>query len=621
MLTIRPSIPHTQKNCMIPHQLIALLSSYSAKQPAHSRSLWNMLLAALITIYIGGCASLGNQSSSQPITDQTHHSDAVITEAMQAEATPSSNRPFETDTLFNLLVGELSVYNGDIETAAKNYYREALNTQDPQVVARAARLARYLRDANAAIEMAELWHEVDPSNPKASENLADMLARTNQPLRALQILERQLDAGEAAEFGVLRNSNLPTGSAQLREVLMQLERLSDQDRSENFSLLLTYTLLLQKNGDHENALAQIQRLRNFDGDPVQLAIIESQLQTELGQHQAAAKVLRKALKKRPDERSLKIAYARKLTQTNLVLAEKIFAELLQDTPSDTTLLKPHSLIAAENNNFLAAKKSLQTLLDNNRETSFAWFNLGLIAAAEKDTDAALNFYEQVQPGDYYLSAVQKTVALLAAQGQLHGARSYLAALRQKHPQQAPLFWNAEAEILSDSGELVDAHSVLSEAIEQYPDQIALRLERSFLSEQLDDIGLVEVDLRHVLAIDPQNIIALNALGYVLADRTNRYNEALDLIEKALALKPDDAAIMDSLGWVQFHMGRLDAAEKNLQKAYKKFSDDEIAAHLIELYWTSGQPKKAAKIYKSIHKSTPDHPKVDRTLLRLNIPFK
>lgn len=577
-----------------------------------------MLLTTLISIYIGGCASPGNNSSTQAITDQTNHPDAKISETMQAEPPPPSNRPFEADTLLNLLVGELSVYNGDIETAAKNYYREALNTQDPQVVARAARLARYLRNANAAIEMAELWNKVDPSNPKASENLADMLARTNQPLRALQILERQLDA---AEFGVLRNSTLPTGSAQLREVLIQLERLSDQDRSENFSLLLTYTLLLQKNGEHENALAQIQRLRNFDGDPVQLAIIESQLQTELGQHQAAAKVLRKALKKRPDERSLKIAYARKLTQTNLVLAEKTFAELLQDTPFDATLLKPHSLIAAENNNFLAAKKSLQTLLDNNRETSFAWFNLGLIAAAEKDTDAALNFYAQVQPGDYYLPAVQKTVTLLAAQEQLHEARSYLAALRQKHPQQAPLFWNAEAELLSDSSELVDAHSVLSEAIEQHPNQIALRLERSFLSEQLDDISLVEVDLRHVLAIDPQNIVALNALGYVLADRTTRYNEALDLIKKALALKPEDAAIMDSLGWVQFHMGRLDAAEKNLQKAYKKLSDDEIAAHLIELYWTSGQSKKAAKIYKSIQKAAPNHPKVDRTLLRLNIPFK
>ena len=577
-----------------------------------------MLLTTLISIYIGGCASPGNNSSTQAITDQTNHPDAKISETMQAEPPPPSNRPFEADTLLNLLVGELSVYNGDIETAAKNYYREALNTQDPQVVARAARLARYLRNANAAIEMAELWNKVDPSNPKASENLADMLARTNQPLRALQILERQLDA---AEFGVLRNSTLPTGSAQLREVLIQLERLSDQDRSENFSLLLTYTLLLQKNGEHENALAQIQRLRNFDGDPVQLAIIESQLQTELGQHQAAAKVLRKALKKRPDERSLKIAYARKLTQTNLVLAEKTFAELLQDTPFDTTLLKPHSLIAAENNNVLAAKKSLQTLLDNNRETSFAWFNLGLIAAAEKDTDAALNFYAQVQPGDYYLPAVQKTVTLLAAQEQLHEARSYLAALRQKHPQQAPLFWNAEAELLSESSELVDAHSVLSEAIEQHPNQIALRLERSFLSEQLDDISLVEVDLRHVLAIDPQNIVALNALGYVLADRTTRYNEALDLIKKALALKPEDAAIMDSLGWVQFHMGRLDAAEKNLQKAYKKLSDDEIAAHLIELYWTSGQSKKAAKIYKSIQKAAPNHPKVDRTLLRLNIPFK
>ena len=470
------------------------------------------------------------------------------------------------------------------------------------------------------MEMAELWHEVEPQNPQSSANLADMYARTNQPLAALKILEQQLNTGQKSDFGILRHSDLAKGSAPLKEVIDELGRLSSQDRSDNFSLLFSYALLLQKNGDNEAALAQIRKLRRFDSDPVQLEIIESQLQTELGNDRAAVKVLRKALKKRPDERSLKIAYARKLTKTDLPLAQKAFADLLADTPSDVTLLKSHGLIAAENKNYTAAKKSLQTLVDNNRETSFAWYNLGLIADTEQDADAALGFYEKVQPGDYYLPATKKIVTLLANRGQVEEARNYLASLRVNHPDQAALFWQAEAALLRERSELVEAHKVLGRAITQHPNHINLRLERSIISELLDDLALVESDLRFVLQAEPQNVMALNALGYVLADRTNRYSEALALIEQAIALKPDDAAIMDSLGWVQFRLGKFEDARKNLQRAFEQFPDDEIAAHLIELYWTIGERRNAYKIYKSLDKHSAEHPKVDETLQRLQIEF-
>ncbi|MBT8149714.1 MAG: tetratricopeptide repeat protein, partial [Gammaproteobacteria bacterium] len=527
---------------------------------------------------------------------------------------------FSPDTLYNLLVGELAVYNRDIETAARNYYREAINTRDPQIAARAAQLARYLRDAHTAMEMAALWHEVDPLNNRAAENLADMYARTNQPLRALSILEQQMQAGEKPGFGILRNSDLPKGSEQLAQVINELERLSGQDRSNNFSLLFTHALLLQKNGNNAEALAQIHNLRRFDGDPVQLAIIEAQLQSELGKHKAAVKVLRKALRKNPDERSLKVAYARKLTQTDLPLAEKIFAELLQETPNDVTLLKSHGLIAAENKHYAAAQNSLHRLLQNNRETSFAQYNLGLIEEARDDKTLALGHYQKVQPGDYYLPATKKIVVLLAGQQQMDQARDYLATLRVNHPQQSPLFWKLEAELNRDTGDMGEALQVLGRAISQHPNNINLRLERSLIAEKLNDLALVEHDLRFVLNLDPDNVIALNALGYVLADRTDRYDEALELIEKAIALKPDDAAIMDSLGWVQFKLGQTTLAQHNLEKAYAEFPDDEIAAHLIELYWSIEEQRSARKIYRSIRKHTDDHPKVDAVMQRLQIRF-
>ncbi|NNC55170.1 MAG: tetratricopeptide repeat protein [Pseudomonadales bacterium] len=139
-----------------------------------------------------------------------------------------------------------------------------------------------------------------------------------------------------------------------------------------------------------------------------------------------------------------------------------------------------------------------------------------------------------------------------------------------------------------------------------------------LSEKLDELDLVERDLRYVLDREPNNPIALNALGYILADRTTRYTEALQLIEKALALKPGDPAIMDSLGWVQFKLGRNQEALQNLQRAYEIFPDDEIAAHLIEVHWSMQQLRDAKAVYKSIRKQHDEHPLSDKTMQRLQL---
>ncbi|MGB5326313.1 MAG: tetratricopeptide repeat protein [Pseudomonadales bacterium] len=544
---------------------------------------------------------------------------AVIDAADANREALQPSRPFEPETLYNLLVGELSVYNRDIRTAAEFYHREALRTREPQVVARAARLARYLRDSAMALELAQLWYEVEPANQQAAENLADLYARTNQPLRALDVLEQQMQQGGQPRFGLLRNNNLQSGSPELAEVLRRLDILSSSAGTEdNFGLLFTHALLLQKNGDNAAALAQLQKLRGFNGDPVQLAIIESQLQAELGDDKAASNVLRKALRKKPDDHTLKLAYARRLTKTDLPRAEKMFAELVDEKPDDVTLLKSHALVAAENGNYDDARSSLQSLLDSNREKSFVNYNLGLIAEAEKQQALAVGYYEQVRPGDYYLPATQKLVQLMSERGQMQQARDHLATLRMNHPRHATRFWKLESDLLRDSDNIVEAHRVLSLAIAQQPNDAELRFERSLLSEKLDDISLVERDLRYVLEREPNNPVALNALGYVLADRTTRYAEALQLIERAIAIKPDDAAILDSLGWALFRLGRYDEALENLQRAFDKFPDDEIAAHLIEVHWARNEPGEALRVYKIVRKQLEQHPLSDSVVQRLQL---
>ena len=160
--------------------------------------------------------------------------------------------------------------------------------------------------------------------------------------------------------------------------------------------------------------------------------------------------------------------------------------------------------------------------------------------------------------------------------------------------------------------------MLNHAIIALPEQLMLRIERAFLSERLNNFTATENDLRFVLSRDSQNITALNALGYTMTNNSSRFEEALALISQAIALRPDDGAIIDSLGWVQYHLGDRQAAIQNLERAFKILPDDEVAAHLIEVYWQNGDHYKARRLIKKFKKTDSLMPRTDDIIEQLDI---
>ena len=137
-----------------------------------------------------------------------------------------------------------------------------------------------------------------------------------------------------------------------------------------------------------------------------------------------------------------------------------------------------------------------------------------------------------------------------------------------------------------------------------------------LAEKRDDLSQLERDLRFIIEREPDNAMALNALGYTLADRTTRYAEAKELIELAYQISPEDPAILDSLGWVNYRLGRLDEAERLLRQALQRFPDHEVAAHLGEVLWAQGKQREARKVWAGALKEQPDSPVLRSTLQRL-----
>jgi tetratricopeptide (TPR) repeat protein len=198
------------------------------------------------------------------------------------------------------------------------------------------------------------------------------------------------------------------------------------------------------------------------------------------------------------------------------------------------------------------------------------------------------------------------------------AIDWLAQRRQQYPELAAGLYLLESDMLVKNELYDNAHFLLTEALDKFPDNQNLLYGRSLVSEKRMDIELLEQDLREMLRHDPSNPLALNALGYSLANLTDRYDEALELIRKALSLKPDDAAIMDSMGWVLYRLGNYQESLDYLTKALSLFPNHEVAAHLGEVLWVTGQHEKALSVFTEALAKEPDSQILKSTMERLQI---
>jgi tetratricopeptide (TPR) repeat protein len=231
--------------------------------------------------------------------------------------------------------------------------------------------------------------------------------------------------------------------------------------------------------------------------------------------------------------------------------------------------------------------------------------LGQLEERRKQWDEADRWYQSVGPGENFLSAQIKRAEIMAKQGKLDEARAFLRQISIQGSQQQIQLVLAEAQLLRNAKAYQQAYDLLGRALQKQPEAPELLYDFAMAAERLNRIDVVESNLRKLIEIQPNYAHAYNALGYTLADRTDRLAEARGLIEKALSLSPDDAYILDSMGWVQFRLGQLVEAEANLRRAYTLQADPEIAAHLGEVLWTQGRNVEARDLWRASLQINPE----------------
>ncbi|MGD8175620.1 tetratricopeptide repeat protein [Marinimicrobium sp. ARAG 43.8] len=589
---------------------------------AHA-SFVTILLAGVLLI---GCAQqpTSPEGEAAPKVEQDQDTPAKANEP-PVEPSASSDQPrslphtrsFTSDTLYALLAAEIAGSRQQFDIALSNYLQQAYETRDPQVAARATHIARFLSAESAMLDASLIWVEVAPDDSEAQLNAALALLKGGRLQEAFELSRKLQEKGEHTLFQNIAASAAEATDTQREQLLNgYLELLKTYP--EHTELLVGTGLLLQQEEELEPALDYANLALKSNPDNEAAHILKATLLSQMDRGGDALRLLMEALEDDPQSLRLRLQYARLLTQHDISLAQEQFEVLVQQEPTDPDLQLSLGIVALENGDTDTAKESFETLLDVGEHTSPANFYLGQIAEHEDRLEEALLHYLQVEPGGDFLQATLNIQHILLENGELEAANDHLNRLRNRFPDRAADLYLLQARALLQHGYTDYAEQVLDSALEQHPTHSDLLYSRAMLYARQGDPEATERDLRELLKYDPQNATALNALGYTLADNTDRYEEARDLIERALTLQPHEPAILDSMGWVLYKLGQPEEALPYLQEAAEAYPDQEIVAHLGEVLWQLGRREEARQVWQQGLEVDPDSELIPATMRRLQV---
>jgi len=511
--------------------------------------------------------------------------------------------------LYHLMVAELALKNKQLELAASEYLLAARLGDSGEVAERAMRIALVAKKNDLALRAARRWVELEPDQTSARQSLALLFLRTKQLDKAVDEFDQLIKkADEKQRETVILQISGMLGQEEDLQAATALMRKFKQRYPESTNVDFGIARLALKSGQTD--LAQQSIKRALDKRPAEQSYQElhARILMQQGKQADALEVLENVLAQYSESRRLRISYARLLALAGEYdKAVQQFEILLKKQPDDADLLYAAALLAIEVGKLKKGEAYLHRMLSLKTRINDAHYYLGRIAEKRNHFDQAIQWYTQVQTGERGLDAQFRVASLLGRKGDVEAARRFLYELQKHNPEFSIQIYLAEIEILNTAGRYADALTVVSAALETRPKQVDLLYARSLVAEKMGNMKTAEGDLRTLLSVEPENAHALNALGYMLTNHGERYQEALDYIQQALKLLPNEPAVIDSMGWIYYRLGDLTLAEKHLRRAYALNKDAEIASHLAEVLWAQGKKAETRVLLKEAAARDPDSP--------------
>ncbi len=556
-------------------------------------------------VLAAGCAAVGQKAD-----------DGVTPMAIAPGSPLRPEVAKRADLLYEILAGEIAGKEGRIDAATEHYLKASKLSNDPKIAARTARIAAFSQDFDVALKAAKRWVALEPDSIEANQVAGLLMVRNGQPIEAAHYLGKVIELGgkDKYELSFARISLLmarqTVSDAELKTMALLRDRFPDVSHAHR-----SYAEVAYRAGKFEQALTEAQRALDLDPDDRAARILKNRVLLAMGRVDEALDGMRRMVAESPDDPELVHALARMLVQANRYEeAHQQYQRALALQPGNFDILYSLSLLEVELKRYDDAVRNLQKLAKSPTHADDAYYYLGRVEEERQHYDLAMGWYLRIKSGERVLDAQTRVAAILARLGKRRQAIEHLQKLRQSTNDEAALVRLdlAEGDIYREAGDYQRAYDFFTRVLEKRPNNIDLLYARAMTAEKLGHTEWLERDLKTIIELEPDNATALNALGYTLADHGRQLDEALGYIKRALAIRPDDAAILDSMGWVNYRLGNLEEAEKYLVRALNKLEDPEIASHLAEVQFERGKRDKAIETVQKGLKVAPE----DARLLQL-----
>ncbi|MCZ2498019.1 tetratricopeptide repeat protein [Xylophilus sp. Kf1] len=583
------------------------------------------------------------QAGTTDTTGQTALPSATTAEKVEkVPDDPGVTEQRTAELMYQVLVGEISANGGDPGSAFQLLLDAARKSGDDRLFRRAAEVALQARAGDSALAAARAWKEAKPASREANGMVLQILVALNRVEESALPLAREIALTEPAEklraYNALpalyaRATDKKAARAVVEKALAQdLEKPAIP--SEGSAAWVAVGRMRLGAGDLDGTLEAARRSQALDGQSEGAAILALELMAS--KRNDAEEVVKRYLDStKPPLPEIRLAYARALLEAmRNGEATREIQTITVESPrfSEGWLLRGSQ--EAQDGHYADAEQSIKTFLELlpaapananpavvaavARGRDQAFLVMAQVAEKRGDTAGANAWLARVSSPQALATAQLRRASLLAGQGKMAEARALLRGLPERDPVDARVKLMAEVQLLRDNQQAQEAYRLLADAHAKAPDDIDLTYDLAMTAEKLGRNEEMERLLREVIARKPDFQHAYNALGYSLADRGVRLPEAKDLIQKALSFAPDDPFIRDSLGWVEFRMGRNDEALRILEAAYKTRPDAEIGAHLGEVLWVSGKKDRAVAVFRESLLLSPDNESLMQVIKRLQV---
>lgn len=539
---------------------------------------------------------------------------SVLALALLAGAAPAAPPAAPaSDPLTPAMAAEYALQAGKLDEAARWYLDAAKAAAGDAVLAeRATRIALLAKqDANAA-EALDLWRARAKRSPSMRNAEATLALRRKDERTARRELQALMRSGEKDGWRYALVA-LDAGSGDPKLTGRLLGQLIDSipDQLEAWLAFGEFSQQLQRNDLAEKIVTRV--VAKFPDEPAVALLHASQLR-EAGKTDEARKVL-SALGE-PSLLSPELGFAVANEYSEMGDHVQAAAVLARGPQSDRSYILRAAYLAQAEDKVGVAKVYDELKRDSAAPDPGRRLLLGQIAEFIERHEEALEWYAGVPGGPQRWQARLRSSTVLHKLKRADEAFARLRELQADGDADEETRRDAyllEAELRKDDSNLDGELDTYARALAAFPDEKQLLYARALMWERRDDIPRAEADFRKILAVDAEDVNALNALGYTLADRTDRHQEALELIARAIAAQPDSAAIIDSYGWVLYRLGRKEEALTELRRAFTKQKDAEIAAHLAEVLWVLGQKDESHKYFEESRKIDPENRSLKRAI--------